>query len=761
MPLSNPKSISDPLYPNGVATAFPFDFAAVSEDEVVVLDAAYEPISSGLYSVFLDSDDEGGSVLFSAAPTALAYPVIYIASMPAFDQPANFDNSGPSFDPSSLTKAVDDAAVRDLALKRDIDSALRLGPGEEPARLPIASLRANKFVAFDASGDPLMSSGTGADAGLRTDMADSTGWQLLGAGESTLDGIIVKTPQEFGASTVGDATTALQAFLDALGDGVHGRWDGGPYTISSRLNLLNKSNFQITGQCTIKMADGTPIDSGYSCLRTEGCTDFLVEGLTADANRTTDGGVTGRVPGESGGFNFAIINSHRGVFRRCKGINGTTDAWYFRGSNVNDISTYPTDITLEDCEGHNSYRNNCSVVGAVRTKIIRGRYCDANGAEPGAGIDLEPNTNDIHGVLDTLIDGTEVSGNTGAGITVTGNTGFSVTTNTTIRGVWGRDNLGVGGTSGVGAFMHLSASQNTTIENFLCLDHPDYAPGGTKGLIETSSNSLGVKIKGGRFLGITNTDPQCNCLHPTGPKTEISDVEMVDIACGGLASAGNDARINGVSVINSTFTGIAISIGGSRVIARNMSLRGHPGNYGFYCTAPNLLAENWYAEDVASTVAAIRFDSGTTSLRARGMHVHQTSGSVPAGASALRVDAAPLSLVDVVATGGYTTANTIFSANGLFAPTTMSGFNPNVLAGSSTYDAPSIAAGASATTNISVAKASIGDRAMVTPPASLGGLILEVPAVSVNGRVDFTLRNPTAAAIDLASGTWRAAVHKS
>lgn len=75
-------------------------------------------------------------------------------------------------------------------------------------------------------------------------------------------------------------------------------------------------------------------------------------------------------------------------------------------------------------------------------------------------------------------------------------------------------------------------------------------------------------------------------------------------------------------------------------------------------------------------------------------------------------------------------------------------------AGSATYNPPSIAAAASATTTITVTGAALGDQYVASFSLSLAGLVLTA-YVSAADTVTAVFFNPTAGAIDLASGTLR------
>jgi hypothetical protein len=123
MPVSTETAISGPFIPNGATTEFPFDFKAAAADEIEVVDQDGATVSSALYSVTLDAD-EGGTVEFSDAPELADYDELYILSVPLMTQGVDFGNAGPSFNPASLTRAIDKSAIRDIYLKSLLDRAV-------------------------------------------------------------------------------------------------------------------------------------------------------------------------------------------------------------------------------------------------------------------------------------------------------------------------------------------------------------------------------------------------------------------------------------------------------------------------------------------------------------------------------------------------------------------------------------------------------------------------------------------------------------
>lgn len=82
---------------------------------------------------------------------------------------------------------------------------------------------------------------------------------------------------------------------------------------------------------------------------------------------------------------------------------------------------------------------------------------------------------------------------------------------------------------------------------------------------------------------------------------------------------------------------------------------------------------------------------------------------------------------------------------------------PALLTGSATYDPPSVAPSATTTTTVTVTGAVVGDDVSASFGVSLAGLVMSA-YVSAADTVTVVLFNPTLGAVDLASGTLRAAV---
>ncbi|MFM7293916.1 MAG: LamG-like jellyroll fold domain-containing protein [Burkholderiales bacterium] len=171
MPIAS-NLTSGPYTANGVQVAFPFDFTVVSSADVQVqVNGVVQ--SSSLYTVALSADGTG-TVTFSTPPANGAS--VLLVSNPDFLQETQFETEG-AYSLSQVNTINRRDAVRTNWLAGLINRLMPGGWGT-PAN------RAGRFLSWDAGGDPIYASGSGADSALRTDLAASGGSALIGFKQS-------------------------------------------------------------------------------------------------------------------------------------------------------------------------------------------------------------------------------------------------------------------------------------------------------------------------------------------------------------------------------------------------------------------------------------------------------------------------------------------------------------------------------------------------------------------------------------------------
>ena len=221
MPVNNTTSLAGPFIPNGSTTIFPFGFNATLPSDVAVFDGAGNVVSSALYTVAL-YDGDGGTVTFGTAPTAVDYPQLFVALVPSFAQTADFTNAGPTYNPAQLTAALDALATRIIAVKGEVDRAVKVARGQTP--VDAEDITALVQVAIAATGPIYPSTVTGLAATadgeeFTVDNSDGTGSIYLNnAGAAVLVREIIMDPSaETAAALIGTTAGALQTVLDDIG----------------------------------------------------------------------------------------------------------------------------------------------------------------------------------------------------------------------------------------------------------------------------------------------------------------------------------------------------------------------------------------------------------------------------------------------------------------------------------------------------------------------------------------------------------------
>lgn len=233
-----------PFIGNGSMTIFPFAFKVFTAADVAVVRADSTGAETTLvlttdYTVVLNTDQNAspGGTLQLTQPLATNYTLIITSALTPL-QLTDLTNQG-GFYPSVITAAYDKLTILVQQMQEALGRTLQFSitsASVPTITLPTATGRAGKYLGFDALGNPIAASGTGADAGLRTDIAASGGSGLIGFLQSGFGAILRSLQDKFrdqmsvfdfmttsqiadvrAGTTLVDVTAAVQAAVNAAG----------------------------------------------------------------------------------------------------------------------------------------------------------------------------------------------------------------------------------------------------------------------------------------------------------------------------------------------------------------------------------------------------------------------------------------------------------------------------------------------------------------------------------------------------------------
>jgi len=233
MTISSTVRIAGPYIGSGAATVFPFAFKvfAAAEMQVAKLNTTSNVetilVLNTDYTVQLNGDQNGtpGGTITLPAVLASGYNLT-ITSDIANLQPTDLTNQG-GFYPEVITDALDRATIQIQQLDQNSRAIkIPLSDGVLDMTTPVVSARQGKYLAFDSFGLPVVSSGTGSDSALRTDLANATavsagsrlsGFRQTGTGATarTVDAKLKDTVHIMDFGAVCDGVTNDTAALNA------------------------------------------------------------------------------------------------------------------------------------------------------------------------------------------------------------------------------------------------------------------------------------------------------------------------------------------------------------------------------------------------------------------------------------------------------------------------------------------------------------------------------------------------------------------
>lgn len=164
---------------DNVSTTFniPFEFFLNSDLTVIK-----QVTSTGVQTTLVLGTDynlsgagtPSGGVLTKLTGALLSGEVLAIFLNPPITQQLHYVSNNP-FPSSTTEQSLDRLTQISQRLSDRIGLALTAPDGDAvaPTSMPAAIIRANQYLVFDSSGNPSVSTGTGTDAGLRADLANS------------------------------------------------------------------------------------------------------------------------------------------------------------------------------------------------------------------------------------------------------------------------------------------------------------------------------------------------------------------------------------------------------------------------------------------------------------------------------------------------------------------------------------------------------------------------------------------------------------
>lgn len=234
MTISTTNTVAGPFNGNDVATAFPFtDVKVLDNSDLIITLTDTSSVETTLvesvdYTLVLNSDQDnspGGTITYPVSGDPLATGEKLTGKRnTTTTQGMDLTNQG-SYNPEVVESSADKAIMLVQELQEELVRSLKLPIAEAGTdlQLPALSDRLSKFLAFDASGDPISALSTGSavvSTFMQTVLDDTTAFKSIGTLKSSY---VVTDKAEAAALTLVSADAGRKIFIDSD--------DGGEFTI--------------------------------------------------------------------------------------------------------------------------------------------------------------------------------------------------------------------------------------------------------------------------------------------------------------------------------------------------------------------------------------------------------------------------------------------------------------------------------------------------------------------------------------------------
>jgi hypothetical protein len=790
-------------YTESTATEYPVPFRFLSASDLVVvrrIDGIDVPLDLGSDYSVSGADAETGGMVTRLIDAAEGAALIIRRATPEI-QPTDYV-ANDRFPAESHERGLDRVTLMSQESREIASRALTVRPGESGIELPLAGDRKGLYLAFDAAGRPVPALGTGADLGLRGDLAEPSGSALLGYDPGSIGSeprvLVDKLRERIDvedyrlATDTSDAGT-IQRALDALPA------DGGTlHFANGRSYHPNKALFVANKKRVILEGNGASLTRAFVGAAAEAnviefiiCELVVMRNFGISGENETYGGL------ESDSHNIGVYGCKRVLLENVVSAYAVCDGLYVNRflagttrHGVTSIATYVTEhVTLINFHSDYSFRQGYSEIAAKSLTAIECSFnntgrSSAGGTAPNAGVDLESNVGGIYAPDRATFMGCDFINNVGAGLTGdhrgctlelinclierNGSNGLrSFSPNAVARLCIFRAN-GVGGGSPRAQVQSIDTASGVKVRATWLLDNCIFeaAVWGDFQIVE----GVAARIKQCRFEGGANFAIRVGTNVVT--RALQGAIEIEDVYIAGKTS---DSPPGSPAYVMLSGAQVPISI---KNLALNQQIvrLGNTTNG----SATVLSVQNTFALKVGMGVSGSGIPGGTTiaTIDPNGSTI-TLSAAATATASNVTLEfssATPLTTgltlgtpadlqevvgVDFKGTGWVTKQDggmlrAKYIANNKDDGVINDAYN---LAGSATYDPPSIADGDAASTTVTVTGAALGDFAEVSLSVSNQGLIIG-GRVTASNTVTVRYQNETGGAIDLASHTISIKVRK-